>query len=462
MMSDEQTDAFRAPDLGTDSRSDTSAEDGPKTRVLSYVAIEDIKANPYYVRKPSRSLRRKLKASYRKFGENAPVLLDRNLRVLAGTQRLLALKELGRTHVWAYVLEHLNEAEARAYAVADNRLAADASFDLDRLPPELKTISELDADFQLEDLGFDTAEIDRYFQCLDDSEFDENDEFDATTGRAVSRAGDLWHLGPHRILCGDSLQAESYTRLMRGERARVVATDPPFNLRVTGFVTGNGRRKHREFAMAAGEMSPAQFTDFLTSILQQAKQHSADGALVFSFMDFRHMREILSAGDTADLELLTLCVWKKFNGGLGGLYRNQHELCFVFKNGEAPYINNVELGKHGRNRTNVWLYPGANSFPRRGQIDPLSYHPTSKPVAMIADIILDCSRRGDIVLDPFIGAGTTVLAAEKTGRRCFGIELDGLHVDTTIRRWERMTGLQATNDEGQTFAEVSRLELSHE
>ena len=231
-------------------------------------------------------------------------------------------------------------------------------------------------------------------------------------------------------------------------------TDPPYNVKIDGHVCGSGAVKHREFAMASGEMSEEEFSRFLTQTLELARSHTVPGAVLYACMDWRHMGEMLAAGRNVGCDLLNLCVWTKSNGGMGSFYRAGHELVFVFRNGKAPHVNNVQLGRFGRNRTNVWNYAGSNSFPRKGEENTLQLHPTVKPVALVADAILDSTKRGDVVLDPYIGSGTTILAAERTGRRCCGVEIDTLYVDTAIDRWQRMTGKQACHASGETFADV--------
>lgn len=272
----------------------------------------------------------------------------------------------------------------------------------------------------------------------------------------MALAGDLWLLGGHRLYCGSALDAAAYDALLESARATAVFTDPPYNVKIDGHVSGNGRVTHREFPMAAGEMSEAEFTDFLTVSLSLICAHTVAGALIYACMDWRHMLEMHAAGRASRCDLINLCVWAKSNGGMGSLYRSRHELIFVFKNGDEAHQNNVQLGQFGRNRTNVWNYAGANSFPRRGQRNSIDLHPTAKPIALVADAILDCTRRGDIVLDPFIGSGTTILAAERTGRHAHGIELDPLYVDTAIERWQRMSGREARHANGETFSALKK------
>jgi DNA modification methylase len=274
----------------------------------------------------------------------------------------------------------------------------------------------------------------------------------------VSQTSDIWSLGRHRVFCGNCLDAKSYSTLMEGRQGSMVLTDPPFNVRIDGHATGLGAIHHNNFRMASGEMSEAEFTDFLAHAFALLVQHTVDGSIHFAFMDWRHLPEILAAGKQIYTELKNLCVWVKDNGGMGSLYRSQHELVLVFKNGKNDHRNNVQLGQFGRYRTNVWNYPGANSFSRSTEEgNLLQLHPTVKPVALVADAIMDCSARGDIVLDPFLGSGTTVIATERTGRICYGMEIDPVYVDTIVRRWQRFTGLLATHAiSGKSFDEIEK------
>jgi len=271
----------------------------------------------------------------------------------------------------------------------------------------------------------------------------------------VTRAGDLWLPGKHRILCGSSLDEANWTRLMNGAVAAMSFTDPPFNVPVAGHVCGLGKVQHAEFAMASGEMSRSQFVEFLTTFLTRLAAHCRDGAVVDVAMDWRHIAELYEALAAAGLTLLNLCIWNKSNAGMGSLYRSKYELVAIAKKGKAPHRNNVQLGRNGRYRTNVWDYAGVNSFGATRMQD-LADHPTVKPVALVADAIRDVTAHGDIVVDAFLGSGTTVLAAERTGRIAYGIEIDAGYVDVSVRRWEKMTGLAAVLEEtGETFTEVA-------
>jgi DNA modification methylase len=241
---------------------------------------------------------------------------------------------------------------------------------------------------------------------------------------------------------------------MERAKAAMVFADPPFNVKIPQTV-GRGHTKHRNFAMASGEMSPAEFTEFLVATFAPAADYSADGALHYICIDWRHYGELLNAGDQIYDELLNVVVWCKTNGGQGSFYRSQHEDIFVFRVGSASHLNNVQLGRYGRNRSNVWTYAGANTF-RAGRMADLAAHPTVKPVALVADAMRDCTRRDDVVLDPFMGAGTTILAAERVGRCAYGIEIDPLYVDVAIRRWQAATKADAVLDGiGETFDEIA-------
>ena len=310
--------------------------------------------------------------------------------------------------------------------------------------------------------GFDTVEIDRLTDGMQSADEDTDDVIPEREDDAppVSRLGDLWLLGRHHVLCGSALEAEAYERLMGGEKAQMSISDPPYNVPIDGHVGGAGRIKHRPFVMASGEMSEAEFTTFLTTAFRHVATQSQDGAIHYIFMDWRHLQEMVSAGRSAYTELKNLVVWTKDNAGLGTFYRSQHELVFVFKNGTAPHINNFGLGATGRYRTNVWQHAGVNTF-RRGRLEDLANHPTVKPVALVADAIRDCSRRKGVILDPFLGSGTTILAAERTGRTGYGMELDPRYVDVILRRWTASGGAPPRHAEtGRTFDEVASERLA--
>ena len=422
---------------------------------IAHLPIEAIAPDPLNPRTHSREQIQAIARSIQAFGFNAPILVDRNGIIKAGHGRFEAAKFLGLTHVPVIRLEHLSEQQAKAYMLADNKLTDRSSWDDTQLALRLKELQDIAIEFEIEATGFEAPEIDFRIQSLDPPDVaSADDEFDAPAGLAVSQPGDLWQLGPHRLLCGSALEKPSYDALLEAERAAAVFTDPPYNVRINGHAVGKGRKTHREFAMASGEMSRPQFVAFLHSFLQEMRPFTQANAVHFMCMDWRHIAEAVAAVDQSGCEMINLCVWAKANGGMGSLYRSAHELVLVFTARGAKHLNNVQLGRFGRNRTNVWNYPGMNSFARRGRARALDLHPTVKPIAMVADAILDVTRRGDVVLDPFCGSGTTILAAERTGRRGYGIELDPLYVDLTLTRWQRMTKQLAKHADGRTFAEV--------
>ena len=394
-------------------------------------------------------------ASIKAFGFNNPVLIDKDGGIIAGHGRVEAAKQLGLENVPCVRLEHISNAQKRAYILADNKLAEKAGWDPEILKIELQHLTSLDLDFDISITGFEMPEID---VLLTDAakEVDPADEVpEIESGPAVTRLGDIWQIGSHRLICGDSTKAETYARLLDGERAQMIFTDPPYNVKIDGHVSGLGSVKHREFAMASGEMTTSEFTRFLNDVFANLAGHSVDGAIHFICMDWRHMNEVLAAATPVYSELKNLCVWAKTNGGMGSLYRSQHELVFVYKAGTAPHVNNVELGKHGRYRTNVWSYAGANTFSKTREAD-LEMHPTVKPVALVADAILDCSKRRGIVLDAFGGSGTTLVAAERTGRRGYAVELDPHYSDVIVRRLEAIMSCQAMHVRtGKSFRELA-------
>ena len=394
----------------------------------------------------------KIANSISKFGFTNPILIDAKSRIVAGHGRAAAAKMLGLESVPTIAIEHLNEAELRAYVLADNRLAEEAGWDKDILRLEFQHLSSLELDFDLTLTGFESAEIEVF---LDDGEDEPEDTPPPAIDRdkpSISAVGDLWSIGPHRLLCADALKRESYSTLLSGEQAQLVFIDPPYNVPVPGHVSGLGKASHEDFAMASGEMSAAQFTGFLETVFERLASVSVNGAIHFICMDWRHFPELSKAGARVYGELKNLCVWVKSNGGMGSLYRSRHELIAVYKNGSATHINNVELGRYGRYRTNVWEYAGLNSF-QTDRDETLALHPTVKPVALVKDAILDCSHRGGIVLDAFAGSGTTIIAAEKAGRKGFGIEIDPYYVDVALERIKEATGIEPVDAMGRTLEE---------
>ena len=394
--------------------------------------------------------------SIKTFGFNVPLLVDEAGQLIAGHGRLAAAMKLGLKEVPTIELGHLSDMQRRAYMIADNRLTDLSRWDDQLLGAVLRDLSVAELDFDLDAIGFSVGEIDFRIEGLNETTpLDSADEPVTIEETAISVLGDLWHLGDHRLLCGSALDPIAWDQLMQGAKADVGFTDPPFNVKIDGHVSGLGRIKHREFEMASGEMSRDDFTDFLESSFLQMATHSRLASIHFTAIDWTHAPEMIAAGERAFTELKNICVWSKPAGGMGSLYRSQHELFFVWKSGQGRHQNNVELGRNGRNRTNVWSYPGIAAFRYSEGGDLLETHPTSKPVALVADAILDVSKRGDLVIDPFIGSGTTIIAAERVGRIAYGIELDPLYIDASIRRFERLTGQIARHDSGLTFTEIA-------
>ena len=418
---------------------------------VSYLALAELKP---YANNPRTHSTRQIKQiadSIKTFGFTNPVLVDDENGIIAGHGRVKAAELLGLSSVPTISLSHMSAAQRRAYIIADNKLAENAGWDEDLLKIEFEYLSSLDLDFDLTVTGFETPEIDLFLAGEQKEETQE--DIPLPPKNPVTKPGDTWLIGPHKIICGDATKAETYSTLLGDEKAGLVFTDPPYNVPIEGHVCGKGTVKHTEFQMASGEMSPKEFTAFLKGVFGHLVTFSSDGSIHYICMDWRHMREILDAGE-AYTELKNVCVWNKTNGGMGSLYRSKHEFIFVFKNGRSPHVNNIQLGEFGRYRTNVWDYAGVNTF-REGRMDDLAAHPTVKPVQMVADAILDCSNRGDIVLDCFGGSGTTLLAAEETGRVARLVEIDPAYVDVTLKLAHKQLGLEAVHAEtGQSFAEI--------
>lgn len=419
--------------------------------------ITSLKPNPRNARTHSPKQVRQIAASIETFGFTNPVLIDENLTILAGHGRVEGAKLLNMEQVPIIRIEHLSEAEKRAYVIADNQLALKAGWDEDILAVEFQALGELNFDLEL--TGFDMGEVDQIVGrlVLGDDETEDAAVPEPVAGTSITQLGDIWQIGGHRLICADATKAETYKQLLGDETAQLIFIDPPYNVPIDGHVSGLGSVKHREFAMATGEMSEAEFETFLHETFEHLAAFSKSGAIHFVCMDWRHMGEVMAAGLKAYTELKNLCVWTKTNGGMGSLYRSQHELVFVFKSGKGKHINNVELGKHGRNRTNVWAYAGANTFSDTRDED-LAMHPTVKPLDLVKDALLDCSNRGGIVLDAFAGSGTTLLAAEKTGRKGYGIELDPAYCDVILKRLiaEGLNPVRA--ETGENFADLLETE----
>src|SRR6201986_2860017 len=422
---------------------------------IENVSISSLRPRGRNPRTHSKKQINQIADSIREFGFLNPVLVDGECGIIAGHGRVEGAKLLGMTEVPAVRIDHLTEAQIRAYVIADNKLALKAGWDMDLLRLEMKELSE-NLHFELTLTGFETGEIDEILIGDAPDPDDEVPVIDASRP-AVSRLGDLWRIGSHFVLCGDATKADSYQAVLQGEQAQVGFTDPPSNVRIKRHVSGLGKAQHEEFAMASGEMSSSEFETFLSEVFRNLAGFSEPASIHYICMDWRHMGEVLEAAKDRYTELKNLCVWTKTNGGMGSFYRSQHELLFVYQSGPGSHINNVELGKYGNYRTNVWSYAGMTTFGATRNAE-LALPPTVKPVAMVADAIKDASKRNGIILDAFGGSGTTLLAAHRTGRRGYALEIAPQYVNVIVRRMEEATGeqavLQRTNE---TFADVREL-----
>jgi DNA modification methylase len=425
-------------------------------------SVDDLRPNPRNARIHSKRKINDLANAIKAVGFIGVIIIDETGMILAGHARHAAAKAIGLKQVPTLCAHGLSNELIRAFVLADNKFWDRAGWNREILASELEELSillpSLDLDISL--TGFELGEIDVLLADIGEEKPAPEDRPPPTAGPAVSRRGDLWILGKHRILCGDAREASDYVRLMKDEPAAMVFTDPPYNVRIGGHVQGRGHVKHDEFAFASGEMSDAAFRAFLSTCLGSAASVSRDGALHFVCMDWRHIDILMGVAREIYGSTLNLVVWNKTNSGQGSFYRSQHELIGIFRVGATSHQNNVELGRHGRNRSNVWTYPGVNSF-GLGRDDALAMHPTVKPVALVADAMRDCTSKGDLVFDPFLGSGTTVMAAEKIGRRCFGLEYEPAYVDVTVRRWQAYTKADAILEgDGRTFDEIAAERLA--
>lgn len=395
-----------------------------------------------------------IKKSISNFGMVNPILLDENNTIIAGHGRFLALKSLAYKKVPCIYIDHLTKEQINAYRLADNKLAENASWDTELLSIELKSLSEIEVNFDFDTLGFDAIEIDSLLHHKD--EYRAEESLPNIPHCPITQTGDIFHCGPHRVGCGDSRDQTFLKQLFKQSKASICITDPPYNVPITGHVRGKGKDQFAEFAMASGEMSSDDFTQFLLLSFLNLKKVCKDGSLFYLYCDWRMLKALFAATDDLFTSMLNLCVWNKSNGGMGSFYRSKHELIGVFKHGKAPHINNVQLGKFGRDRCNVWDYPGVSSF-GKDRDEALSIHPTVKPVAMLKDILLDASKPNDIVVDGFLGSGSNLIAAEKVRRRCFGVEIEPKYVDVILQRYMNETGDEPIHTEsGLTFTELTK------
>jgi DNA modification methylase len=437
----------RTKDAGKDSQTRPIA--------MEWINIRELKPDPTNARKHSRQQIRKLARDIQKNSFINPILITQDGNIVAGHARFEAARLAGLSEVPVIRLT-LTKAAAKIRNIWDNKSSDLSYFDDRMLGLALQELVDFNVD--IEDTGFSIGEADLLIEGLSGFQSDpEDDDIPAPSGPPISMAGDVWLPGPHRILCADAQNPASYSVLMDGTAANAVFTDVPYNL-AGRDISGKGKIRHRSFKMAAGEMSSERYKAFLSASIKLMAAHSVDGSLHYHCIDWRHLRILQEAADDVYFKLLNICAWIKRNGGMGSLYRSRHELVLVYKHGKGRHRNNIDLGRHGRNRTNVWEYAGGNSFSGRvtDEGNLLALHPTVKPVQLVADAILDCTERGDIVLDPFLGSGSSLIAAERVGRRCFGMDIDPIYVDVAIQRWQRHTGghaiLAATD---QTFDEVA-------
>lgn len=426
---------------------------------IEIVNIDTIHAYDKNARVHSEEQIAALAQSIKQLGFNNPILISPDAEIIAGHGRFAAAQTMGLKTVPVIRLNHLTESQRRLFRLADNKIAEQGGWNLELLKLELSELDVMCEEIDITDTGFTTLELDSLFTDKPEKAT-ETQKADAKINAVpyipddeiITQPGDIWNIDRrHRIICGNSLQEATYSKLMGGSLANLILSDPPYNVSAAS-IGNSGKYKHQNFVMAAGEMTEAEFTAFLTTVMQNCSKYSTPKALGYYWMDWRHSWEILSAGRTVYPLFVNLCVWSKTSGGMGRLYRSQHELCFIFGK-DKHYLDNVELGKHGRYRTNVWKYAGVNSFgAHKGD---QKYHPTTKPVELISEILLDVTPRGGSVLDAFLGSGTTLLAAEKTKRICFGIEYEPKYIDTAIRRYRELFGVDAVNERtGKTYSEM--------
>jgi DNA modification methylase len=417
---------------------------------LVNVRLDDLNLPVRKTRKCMPAHVREVMGSISELGFCAPVLIGKDNLILDGEVRIEAAKALGIATVPCIRIDHLTELEQRTLRLAVNRLSEKGEWDLTELRIEFEELILADAPIEIS--GFSLEEIDQIILGDEPEAAERGPLAPEADPVPVARLGDIFRLGEHRIICGDATDPAVLSRLMDGAPARLILTDEPYNVAIAHNVTG---RPHREFLMASGEMSEEEFLAFNNAWMSAVLPFLCDGGILGTFIDWRGYPTVFAAASKQTLNPINLIVWAKSNAGMGSLYRSQHELLPLFKKGNALNVNNVELGRKGRWRSNVWTYPGASSFgsdARRGLED----HPTVKPTAMLADAFLDLTHRGDIVLDPFLGSGSTLMAAERTGRCCCGVELDPLYIDVTLRRYQSETGRSAVLEAtGEKFVELS-------
>jgi len=419
------------------------------------VTIDSLQPVDPPVRRHPEKQAAKLRKSLEVFGQVVPILVTPEYQIIDHELVWRAMKAIGATHVDVIVVTDKSPAEIKALRLMLNRSAIDAVWDDENLRSVLQDLTEISFDLEL--TGFDPPEIDYHLNLeLPQANVEENaSDIPPLEAKSVSSRGVIWAAGNHRIGCGDGTDLDFVSHVLEGRRAHVCFVDPPYNIPVHGYF-GKGRNKRREFIAGAGELSSELFFTFLQETLKVLKACSAPTALVFACIDWRHVMEMTVAGRACEMPLYQIITWVKSNAGMGGIYRNASEFITVFRAGSEGPLDNVELGRRGRNRTNVWNYPSMSAFGKQRD-SLLALHPTVKPVAMIADALRDVTKRSEVVLDTFLGSGTSLIAAQETGRVCCGVELDPLYVDVAIRRWQNITGCEATNlQNGDTFNRVAQ------
>lgn len=425
------------------------------TSELFFSDIDDLVFKNKNPHKHSRHQLGQITKSIEAFGFKTPIVIDEKNVIIAGEARVQAAKELGIKKIPCLRFHDLTDAQKKAFALADNKLPELADWDTVILADDLIELSDPEFKIDMSDFGFSITEQDLLIEAAHPEDNCEEDDIPLLPVIPVSREGDLWLLGKHRLYCGNAREPSAYEELLGDETADVVATDPPYNVPIQGHAGGKGKHKHREFAEATGELSDEAFEAWLEEFVTVVSQHLRKGGLLYCFMDWRSLDLVVRVGRKVLGPLLNIGVWVKTNAGMGSFYRSQHECCAIIRHRSEKHRNNIELGRHGRNRSNVWTYPGQSAM-SKSRDETLALHPTVKPTALIADILKDCTKRGDLVLDPFAGSGTVFLAAERTGRVARGIELDPAYVDVAIRRWQELTGKEATLVEtGETFDDTA-------
>ena len=418
---------------------------------LEMLGINIPTPHPRHSRKITPKHIERIVSSIHAVGWRGAIIVDEENRIVAGVARWLGAKQLGMDTIPAIRERFLSEEQKLAFMLADDRLVELGEWDDVVLNDNLTHLFDSGANIEI--TGFSTADLDFGLVTKGGGDEEPVELPDETVG-AITRIGDVWHIGPHRLICGDARDPAVWETLLGDARAVMIFADPPYNVKIGGFVSGLGKKTHREFVAGSGELSQPEFIAFLRAVFRNCARFSTNGSIHFQCMDFRHMREMLDASDGVYTEFKQLLVWNKGSGSMGTFYRSQHELIFAFKSGKGRHINNFGLGEKGRYRTNVLDYPGQSTF-GKGRAQDLDDHPTVKPVALVADLILDCSNRGDLVVDPFSGSGTTLIAAHRANRVGAAIELDPIYCDTTLRRLAKASGLAVIHADGRSFEEVA-------